>query len=310
MDYKRLIIDGYNEQCTTPYISYFKRQAQIAKRDNFVEFADFFNGCKIVVGDWKRSITSWCDNRIKKLDSRINYWQNLFIYDDDEWTKRVKENDGIVDSYSLNKHHEEQRVDRAQRVKELEQEKEEWKYEKHCIEIYLDDYSVKCGEEKRSFFDNAPERQYITLPYNTLVAIENQILHAEQELTTIHNPTPQPEAAEEAKANKVNADKSQRIINAENLKDYFKPTFRGMGNGNINYFDAMIEELKTDRSAKEFAQIAYMIYNSSQLNHRKPNTFATWYRIFCENIGIKRGKYKPNNLKNPGEAINKLFNYL
>jgi hypothetical protein len=67
----------------------------------------------------------------------------LFIYDDDEWAKRVKENDGTVNNHNLSKRHEEQQVDRVQKVKELEQEKEKWKCEKHRIEIYLDDYTVK-----------------------------------------------------------------------------------------------------------------------------------------------------------------------
>jgi hypothetical protein len=112
-------------------------------------------------------------------------------------------------------------------------------------------------------------------------------------------------------ANKENTDKPQRTINVEKLKDYFCAKFKGMGNGNINHFDVMIEELKTDRTAKEFAQIAYMIYQSDQMNARKPSTFAGWYRVFCENTGIKQSKgYKPNNLKNPSDAIKKLFNYL
>jgi hypothetical protein len=183
MEKKKLIIEGYKGHRTMPLVSFFKQQAQIAKRDNFVEFTDFFNGCKVVVSDWKRSITSRCDRSIKTLNGSINYWQNLFIYDDGEWAKRVKKNGGIIDDYSLNRHHEEQKVDKVQKVKELEKEKEEWQYEKHCIEIYLDDYTLKYGEEKRNFFDNTPERQYITLKYNTLVEIENSIQQAEQELT-------------------------------------------------------------------------------------------------------------------------------
>jgi hypothetical protein len=182
IDYKKLIIVGYEGRGTMPYVPYFKQQAQIAKRNNFVEFADFFNACKIVVSDWQRNITSWCDDQVNELGHRINYWQNLFIYDDTEWAERVKQNGDIVDDYSLSKHHEEQQVDRVQKVKELEQEKEKWKYEKHCVEIYLDDYTIKRGEEKRNVFDNTPRRQYITLKYNTLVEIKNQILQAEKDL--------------------------------------------------------------------------------------------------------------------------------
>jgi hypothetical protein len=106
------------------------------------------------------------------------------------------------------------------------------------------------------------------------------------------------------------ADNPKRTINKEELGKYFKPTFKGQGQ-NLNQFETMIEELKTDREAKKFAQIAFMIYESKQMNDRKPNTFAAWYKIFCENIGVEQGKgYKPNNLKNPGEALKRLFNYL
>jgi hypothetical protein len=54
MNYKKLIIDGYNGKGTMPYISYFKQQAQIA-RDNYVEFADFFNACNTVLDEYKQA---------------------------------------------------------------------------------------------------------------------------------------------------------------------------------------------------------------------------------------------------------------
>lgn len=108
----------------------------------------------------------------------------------------------------------------------------------------------------------------------------------------------------------VKEDKPQRIINAGILKDYFTPAFRGMGN-NINYFDTMIDELYTNRTAKEFGQIAYMIYTGKHMNSRKPATFSQWYSLFCEAIGIEKGKgYKPNNLDTPSGDLKKLFGYL
>ncbi|MDR1985324.1 MAG: hypothetical protein LBQ28_10985 [Prevotellaceae bacterium] len=58
MNYYKIVIDGYTEKHVqqTPYVSYFKREAQIAKRDSFVEFIDFFNGCKLVLGRYKNEI--------------------------------------------------------------------------------------------------------------------------------------------------------------------------------------------------------------------------------------------------------------
>ena len=101
----------------------------------------------------------------------------------------------------------------------------------------------------------------------------------------------------------------QRIVQSEKLNPYFIATFKGMG-GATNYFDIMIKELQTNRSVKEFAQIAWMIYDGGKMNQRKPKTFAKWYRVFCECVGVEYSEYKPNKLKKTGENLKKLFNYL
>jgi hypothetical protein len=101
-----------------------------------------------------------------------------------------------------------------------------------------------------------------------------------------------------------------RTINTEKLKAYFTGSFKGMGNSTVNYFDTMIEELKTKRTAKEYAYIAYMIWKSGRLNDRKPATFSKWYKLFCLCTGCEKKIYKPNNLKNIPENLAKLFNYL
>ena len=109
---------------------------------------------------------------------------------------------------------------------------------------------------------------------------------------------------------KESADKLQRQIDVKELSKYFKPTFKGMGNGSINYLDIMIDELKTERTAKEFAQIALMIFNSQHLNDRKPPTFENWYKIFCSCIGCEKKTYQPKDLRSPKDSLIKLFNYL
>jgi len=98
----------------------------------------------------------------------------------------------------------------------------------------------------------------------------------------------------------------------DKLKQYFIPAFKGMGMGNgvVNYFDNMIAELKTERNAKEIAEIAYMAYNGNKLNQRKPDTFRTWHKLFCECLVLKYVKYDPNKLKNPNDKLKGLFNYL
>jgi hypothetical protein len=104
--------------------------------------------------------------------------------------------------------------------------------------------------------------------------------------------------------------KPQRTINVEKLKGYFKSTFKGMGNGNIDYFSWLIGHLKINRNEKEFAQIALMIYDSGKMNNTKPCTFREWYRIFCDCVGCEYKSYDKNKLRNPREDIKNVFNYL
>jgi len=130
------------------------------------------------------------------------------------------------------------------------------------------------------------------------------IYRAIKELTELHNIyIPNHQAHNNTK-------QKERKIDAEKLKEYFVSTFKGMGNGSINNFDVMIEELKTDMTGKEFAQIALMIYESGQMNKRKPNTFAEWYKLFCKYIDCEQKSYDPNKLRTPKERLTKLFSYL
>jgi hypothetical protein len=120
--------------------------------------------------------------------------------------------------------------------------------------------------------------------------------------------TSQPPTSEQPK---VNSGKPQRTINEEKLKPYFKAQFKGLGNGNIDNFHWLIEHLQQDRTAKAFAQIALMIYKSSNaLNNTKPNNFKAWYSVFCECVGCEQKTYQPKDLRNPPETLTKLFNYL
>ena len=106
------------------------------------------------------------------------------------------------------------------------------------------------------------------------------------------------------------SDKPQRTINADKIKDYFVPTFKGAGNGNINYFDTMINELKNIRSNREFAQVALMIYRSNKMNIRKPTSFNKWYKLICECFFREKKTYRPHDMESYPENLIRLFNYL
>lgn len=95
----------------------------------------------------------------------------------------------------------------------------------------------------------------------------------------------------------------------DKLKDYFLPTFNGMGSC-VDCFASMVDDLKMPRTGKEIAQVALMIYESRKLNNRKPNTFSKWYGLFCDRFGFEKKTYKPNDLKPIPENLKKLFSYL
>jgi len=95
----------------------------------------------------------------------------------------------------------------------------------------------------------------------------------------------------------------------DKLRDFFVPAFKGM-NGGVDFFTSMVNNLKTPRSGKEIAQIAFMAYGGGRLNRRKPNTFREWHRLFCDCLVLKHVTYDPNKLKKISENLKNLFNYL
>lgn len=101
-----------------------------------------------------------------------------------------------------------------------------------------------------------------------------------------------------------------REINKDNLYPYFNSVFKGKGNGSIDYFTMLVQELQTDRTAFEFAQIAYLIYNSKYFVKRECKTFSKWNRFFFAQINIKYVEYKPWRLKSYNEGLQKIFSYL
>jgi len=70
MNYKLIILNAYIEhrEQKTSYQSYFKREAQIAKRDNFVEFSDYFDGCQHIIKSYKNEIEKQYNNRLTEDD--------------------------------------------------------------------------------------------------------------------------------------------------------------------------------------------------------------------------------------------------
>jgi len=101
-------------------------------------------------------------------------------------------------------------------------------------------------------------------------------------------------AAPQQTKQKVNITEEGKEI----LKHYFISSFKGMGNNNVNYFDdCLIPDLKKDRTAKEYATIAKLMFHSREFNkQKKPSSFSKWYEIFCNCLGIEKKTYRPKVL--------------
>lgn len=70
MNYHQVLLDAFiaNKKHKTTYMSFFKREAQIAKRDNFVEFPDYFDGCQYILESYKNEITKQYNKRLTEND--------------------------------------------------------------------------------------------------------------------------------------------------------------------------------------------------------------------------------------------------
>lgn len=82
------------------------------------------------------------------------------------------------------------------------------------------------------------------------------------------------------------------------LKKYFNSQFKGMGNGNINYFDDyLIPDLKKCRTGKDYATIAKLMQDSRYfIRNLTTRQWVKWYEIFCDSLQIKQMSYRKTQL--------------
>ena len=126
-----------------------------------------------------------------------------------------------------------------------------------------------------------------------------------------------PMAGDEPKAEK-GAKASITDGNAQLLADLFKPSFKGLGR-NENYFEThFLPQLKTIcYTAKNWARLAFLVYNSKQIHPTKNfKAFTDFSRCFSELLGLpdnvarKMAGYKPKDLKgDDAHQVQSLFYY-
>ncbi len=145
--------------------------------------------------------------------------------------------------------------------------------------------------------------------------IKRMILHSADVLEENISETPTVIDMENKFKEKIEALRNEiksRQLPAE-FADYFIAPFKGIGNGNINYYKRLEENLtdaSRERSVIEYAKIALLIYNSKKMSAKKPQTFSEWYQYFCKIVGCEYNKdYKPSKLQ-ATESLEREFYFL
>lgn len=145
--------------------------------------------------------------------------------------------------------------------------------------------------------------------------IKRMILHSADVLEENISETPTVIDMENKFKEKIEALRNEiksRQLPAE-FADYFIAPFKGIGNGNINYYKRLEENLtdaSRERSVIEYAKIALLIYNSKKMSAKKPQTFSDWYKYFCQIVGCEYNpEYKPSKLKDT-KGLEKEFYFL
>ena len=140
-------------------------------------------------------------------------------------------------------------------------------------------YSVLCSKIQETTYHLIKQR-------NELIAKEDfQKNNNSKHKEVIHN------LKEEEK-------KEQISINTAELKSYFKLAFinakvgdKKKGDKYETSFEMLIDDLQKNRTMKDYARFALIIYDSNKLtNGMKPNTFEEWYTTFCRIVGCKHSK--------------------
>lgn len=284
MNYKLILknaITEFEEQ-KTPYQSFFKREAKRAERDNSVDLNDFFDGCLKVVENYKNEIKKQYKRELTKND-----WVEESI---------LSGNGMEIDGEHITDLSDERLQNILSNIKIQRDFIEQSGYES-------DDSGFYCSINKEGQITNDFLEEERKLYYPDLELLEKGIKQAKKNLSKERNNAKNPDIIN-------NEQKQYKEINVEELKLYFKPTFKGIGENSINFFDSLINDLNTNWNPKEFAEIALMIYESNWINDRMPHHFNLWYTKFCNCVGCERKKYSPKDLKPIRESLQKLFSYL
>ena len=165
MNYKQVITNGCVEHANqkTSFASYFKQQAQINKRDNFVEFVDFFNGCRVAVKGYEKIIRGQYEKEISDCNFMINSFK----------AGRVNNENGKLITDQV----------------ELDKGAEEWTQQRQSIiDRGINSANFKCNVLSTGEITNDMSLSVCCLYHSDIIALEQGIAQSEQELLKSETP--------------------------------------------------------------------------------------------------------------------------
>jgi len=301
MNYKQIIanaIDEYKNQKTT-YSSYFTQNANKANKDHFVEFKDFFDGCKVVISDYKKNIEK-------------------------EFNKNLTENDWALRSYKQMSLNGEKKDQNGQLIQEhieyIENEKEFVKERGYKTNSDYSCLITEFGSITQSFF----EMKY-KLYYSEIEVIEKGILQSENCIEPDAN-------LENEFKDIVHLETSGDSDTGTKQNNHTKPVSKTKGeNMDLDLLNDLfviemtkgvkttkLDQLKTDLrsnvpiyNGREITALANVIYESAILHkNTKPKSFNKWLNQFCSIIDVQVPTTHQNAVQLEIAELKKTYYYL
>ncbi|MEI6554218.1 MAG: hypothetical protein WCL70_01365 [Paludibacter sp.] len=300
-------VDQYKNQ-KTPYTSYFTQNAKINK-EQFVEFVDFFNGCKHVISQYKKDI----ENQFNKDLNGYNFI--LYSY------SQMLNNGETIDANG-NSIQESIKRNEADRDFILTEGYENNTQYKCCVrsdtgeivENRITGCFVPLDDDSRK-----PMYEIFELLYSDLITIEKALVNVEIdfiEKEKILSFRSYLKGDEEIKdkvilsSNPSNKKKRFENIDLNKLDNLFVLEFT------IGIKPTTLDKLKNDLSInivsynkKQIVAIASILYSYLHKNV-VPKKFSPWLRQFCEIIDIQAPTSKKNAVKLEIEELKKTYWYL
>ena len=277
MNYNQRIANAITEYTThkMPYLSYFKREAKKAYKEDNEEFEDFFNSCKHIISTYKNDIENQFKNDLNKNNVALHSFKQMILSG-----QTIDENGRLIQEH----------------IDYIENDKE---YIMNLGYKTNSDYTcliTESGEITKNSFDSKHE-----LNYSKIVEIENSILNLKNDLTSETNNTTH--ASNELKRNKLNIVLIDKIYNfcieTKVLDENIVSNVDFINTVESADFSIIYEHSKEQQSSTKMRYIIYVLNKFISIND--------WFLNAAHSIDTEPSKCSgvnvPTKWKNKANAI-------